>query len=118
MAKKQNQTNGRAFQSKLTIAQLRTEVLQNKKSAAEICEKYNIRPYTLQQKLYTAACEASNKTEASHFLMDIPSDIDNKVTRKKNITIPSSLCDNLGISIGSQYEVGLDNKKIILTPVS
>ena len=98
------------------LSQLRIEVLQNKKTAAEICEKYNIRPYTLQQKLYTAACEASNKTEASHFLMDIPLEIDNTVERKKNITISSSLCDNLGISVGSKYEVGLDNKSIVLTP--
>jgi hypothetical protein len=117
MAKKENNKNGKAFQTKLSIAQLRTEVLQNKKSASEICEKYSIRPYTLQQKLYSAACEASNKTEALAFIMDIPSDIDNKVERKKNITIPSSLCDNLGISIGSKYEVSLDNKKIVLTPV-
>ena len=87
MAKNENNKNGKAFQSKLSIAQLRTEVLQNKKTAAEICEKYSIRPYTLQQKLYTAACQASSQKEASQFLINIPSEIDNKVVRKKNITI-------------------------------
>jgi hypothetical protein len=115
---KEKQTNGKAFQSKLSIEQLRKEVLMNKKSAVEICEKYGIRPSTLQFKLYEAAQTASNKTEALKFILDIPREIDNKVERKKNITIPSSLCDNLGISVGSKYEVGLDNKKVILTPVS
>jgi hypothetical protein len=90
----------------------------NKKSASEICEKYGIRPYTLQSKLYEAALTASNKTESLKFILDIPREIDNKVERKKNITIPASLCDNLGISVGSKYEVGPDNKKIVLTPVS
>ena len=58
---KEKQTNGKAFQSKLSIEQLRTEVLMNKKSAGEICEKYGIRPATLQYKLYEAAQTASNK---------------------------------------------------------
>jgi hypothetical protein len=113
---KQNNKNGKAFQSKFSMEQLRTEVLMNKKSAAEICEKYEIRPYTLQSKLYEAALTASNKSESLKFILDIPSDIDNKVTRKKNITIPSRLCDHLGITVGSIYEVSLDNKKIVLTP--
>jgi hypothetical protein len=99
---KQNNKNGKAFQSKFSMEQLRTEVLMNKKSAAEICEKYEIRPYTLQSKLYEAALKASNKTESLKFILDI--------------TIPSRLCDHLGITVGSIYEVSLDNKKIVLTP--
>ena len=62
MANDKKQNGG--FQTKLSMAQLRTEVLQNKLDAKQIMEKYGVKSYTLRDKLFQAAQTATNKTEA------------------------------------------------------
>ena len=117
MANNKKQENGTAFQTKLSITQLRVEILENKKSASEICKENKIKPRTLQQKLYAADCQASNKTEATKFLLDIPNEVSNVVEKKKNLTISAALCKHLEIN-RKTYEVSLNEKTgvVSLTP--
>ena len=120
---KEKKTNGKAFQSKLTIEQLRTEVLMNKLSADEICKKYSIRPYTLQSKLYEAALTASNKNESLKFILDIPNEVEYTAQRKsKGIHISKALCDYEQIPENQKFNLEFnkmkEGKSIVLTPVS
>lgn len=104
----------KAFQSKLTLDQLRTEIITNKKSIAEVKEEFNLTEYTLKQKLFDAA--VNDPKNAKLYCIAVPLDVSTITERKKGINISSALCDMLEIEVGSKFEVNKEGKKIVLTP--
>ena len=114
MAKEKKQ-NGKGFVEKLSLAQLRVEVLENRLDAQSIMDRYSITGYTLQNKLYQAML--ADPKNAKRFLLEIPSDVSTRVERKKSITLTSALCEKFGIEVGSKFDVSKESQNIVLAPV-
>jgi hypothetical protein len=109
--------NGKSpFQSKLDLETLQDLILKKKKTPAEIMSDYDIKSYTLKSKLFDAA--TADPKNAVHYCIAVPSEVSNRIERKKSLTIPSALCNMLAIEHGTKFDVSQDTKgRVILTPL-